>query len=367
MNKRMNAEKSKIRFTVCAVLLSYTVVVALLCIFSRSFSESYCRIVSAFLRGIISSITGIFPFSVAEVLLFLIPFVWIVYEIANIFRRGFKFKRFAFRLFAFVSILAFLFVNAFGVCYTRRPLEENMGFEVVEFSDSELKASAEFIKERLEDVCEKVNFSQNGASENPHDWITLNEEIDIGFERMRKEYPFLSVIDANAKRIALSRFMTYTHISGIFIPFTAEANVNTNYPDYVVAFSTAHEKAHQRGIAGEDEANFVAFLSCLASGDAYLEYAALLSMYDYYLDEAFSSDKEMYYELLNNTDKRILREMYAYSVFFDKYRDSTASVVADKVNDTYIKTMGDGGGIKSYGRVVKLATSYLIQKEALPY
>ena len=367
MNKRNNAEKNKLKLMVGAVLLAYTSVVVLFCIFSRQFSEIYCRTVSAFLRKVISSVTGVLPFSIAEILLFLIPLIWIVSELILAFRKRFKYKSFALRIFVFVCVLVFLFVNVFGVCYTRWSLEKNMEFGIVDFSDTELKASAEFVRNRLVKSCDGITFLQNGASENPHDWKTLNKKIDSGFERLRKEYNFLSDVKADAKKIALSRYMTYTHISGIFMPFTAEANVNINYPDYVVAFSTAHEKAHQRGVAGEDEANFVAFLACLASEDEYLEYAALLSMYDYYLDEAYISDREMYYDLLNGTDKRILREMYAYSVFFDEYRNSTASVVADKVNDTYIKTMGDSGGVKSYGRVVKLATSYLIQKRALPY
>ncbi|MBQ8758479.1 MAG: DUF3810 family protein, partial [Clostridia bacterium] len=208
-----------------------------------------------------------------------------------------------------------------------------------------------------------VDFAEGGASTNPHEWKAINEKLDYGFERLEKKYKFLSAINADAKRIVLSPYMTYTHISGVFIPFTAEANVNTNYPEYVVAFSTAHEKAHQRGIAGEDEANFVAFLACLSSQDDYLRYVAYLSMYDYYLEEIYLSDSEMYFDLLNGTDRRILGEMYAYSVFFDKYRDSTASKVADTVNDTYIKTMGDSEGTRSYGRVVKLCTSYLMHQK----
>ena len=367
MNKEKNADKRRICLTVCAVLFVYTALVLVICIFSRSFSETYCRTVSSFLRFSLSGVTGIFPFSLAEALLFLLPCAILLCEAVILIKRKFTFKGFLKRAFILVTVMFFLFVNVFGVCYFRKPLEDNMSFEIVSFSENELKEAAEFVKSELEKSCENVFFGDDGASQNPHSWKQMNKKIDYGFSRLEREYPFVSHINADAKRIALSRYMTYTHISGIFIPFTAEANVNTNYPEYVVAFSAAHEKAHQRGIAGEDEANFVAFLACLASGDDYLEYAGLLSMYDYFLDEAYKTDTEMYRELLENTDIRILREMYAYSVFFDEYRNSTASVVADKVNDTYIKTMGDSEGVKSYGSVVSLCTSYLLQKEALPY
>ena len=367
MSKRDNADERMSFFKFAFVLFLYSAVILFVCIFSRSYSENYCRTISSYLRYFVSAITGVFHFSVAELLVFLLPPLWILYELLKVFRKKFSFKRFLRRIFSIVFVLFFLFVNTFGVCYTRRPLEENVGFSVVDISKQQLVESAEYISRELERNIDNIDFDDTGASVNPHNWDLLNEKIDNGYDRLIEEYSFISDIDADAKPISVSFLMTYTHISGIFMPFTAEANVNTNYPDYVVAFSMAHEKAHQRGIAGEDEANFVAFLSCLASDDNYLVYSALLSMFEYYLDAIYRADKNVYFKLLKNTDIRVIGEMYAYSVFFDKYRDSSASKVADVVNDSYIKTMGDVDGVDSYGRVVELCTSYLMQKQALPY
>ena len=44
---------------------------------------------------------------------------------------------------------------------------------------------------------------------------------------------------------------------------------------------------------------------------------------------------------------------------FEPYRYSTASDVAEKVNDTYLKWQGETAGTKSYGLVVDLAVAYL--------
>ena len=56
-------------------------------------------------------------------------------------------------------------------------------------------------------------------------------------------------------------------------------------------------------------------------------------------------------------------EMAAYSVFFTKYANSTASTVTGAVNDTFLKLQGTEG-TKSYGMVVDLAVAYF--KDALP-
>ena len=207
-----------------------------------------------------------------------------------------------------------------------------------------------------------ITFAKDGSSVNPHTWRETNKLIDKGYDSLREGGVYNSYIIGSSKPILLSEPMTYTHISGMYFPFTGEANINTNYPDYVVAFTIAHEKAHQRGIAREDEANFMAFLACMASDDEYLKYAALMNMYDYFLDETFDQDVEIYNQLVDETDSRIIGEMYSYYKFFKKYNDSSASRVTNRVNDTYIKAMGDDEGIKSYGLVIELYHAY-IEKE----
>ena len=61
--------------------------------------------------------------------------------------------------------------------------------------------------------------------------------------------------------------------------------------------------------------------------------------------------------MLANIDTDVRYEMIAYSEFFDKYRDSTASKVSGTVNDTYLKIQGTEG-TKSYGMVTDLAVAY---------
>ena len=152
--------------------------------------------------------------------------------------------------------------------------------------------------------------------------------------------------------------MTYTHISGVFTYYTAEANVNFNYPDYTAPYTMAHEMAHQRGIAPEDEANFIAFLVCMESDDPYIRYSGCMSVLEYVLSAYSKADSKGYSEYVSTLNTSIRSEMMGFSTFFDRYRDSTASKVTDKVNDTYLKASGESAGAKSYGMVVDLACAY---------
>ena len=156
----------------------------------------------------------------------------------------------------------------------------------------------------------------------------------------------------------MSEAMSYSHITGVYTFFTGEANINVKFPDYTIPYTAAHELAHQRGFAKEDEANMIAFLVCLESDDIYIQYSAYLNMFEYVGAALYKADKKMYSEIRDMLDKTILNEMRAYNVFFDKYSESVASQVSGTVNDVYLKTQGTEGQI-SYGMVVDLTVAYL--------
>lgn len=53
--------------------------------------------------------------------------------------------------------------------------------------------------------------------------------------------------------------MSYLDISGIYCPFTFEANVNVHMNDVLIPVTMCHELSHLSGYMREDEANFIAF------------------------------------------------------------------------------------------------------------
>ena len=139
--------------------------------------------------------------------------------------------------------------------------------------------------------------------------------------------------------------------------FTGEANINVAFPDYTIPFTAAHELSHQRGIAREDEANFMAFLVCIDSDDAYIRYSGYLNLLEYVLSALYSASPVLYYSVIETVSPEIRAEMQAYSKFFEKYRNSTASKVSETVNNTSLILQGTEG-TKSYGMVVDLAVAY---------
>ena len=191
----------------------------------------------------------------------------------------------------------------------------------------------------------------------PYSYEELNDKLMDAYDVACEKYDFIPKLHSRVKRVMLSEPMTYTHISGVYTFFTGEANINTNFPDYTLPYTAAHELAHQRGIAREDEANFVAFLVCKESDDVYIRYSAYLNMYEYLRNALYSASTDYYAETYYSVPASCRKEMAAYSKFFEKYRENVIEEVSESVNDTFL-TINGTEGTRSYGMVVDLAVAY---------
>ena len=61
--------------------------------------------------------------------------------------------------------------------------------------------------------------------------------------------------------------MSALDFTGIYCPYTGESNVNVDSPACLLPSTAAHELAHQRSIALEQECNFLAILACTTCGN----------------------------------------------------------------------------------------------------
>ena len=232
-----------------------------------------------------------------------------------------------------------------------------MGLDKRAVSAEELHSTAMILSSKIAQNTEGLVITAEGSSVMPYSYEELNDKLMAAYVKACDKYDFIQSLNSNFKRIMLSEPMTYTHISGVYTFFTGEANVNVNFPDYTIPFTAAHEFAHQRGIAREDEANFVAFLVCSESDDSYIRYSAYLNLYEYVAGALYSADQQAYAEAYYSLPREARLETAAYSKFFEKYRDSVASDVSEVVNDTFL-TVNGTEGVKSYGMVVDLAVAY---------
>ena len=326
------------------------------------FADFVVRYPNAAVRFCLAKLTNFIPFSLGEMIVILLPLTLIsmialgVYLTVKNNNKGYKYYLTA--LLSVLCVIYSLFVLTLAPGYYGSSLAQKIGLEQNTVSAEELYDTSVWLSGMVDKYIGEVDFDIDGSSIMPYSLDEMNDKINDAYVKVCKKYDFVSPLRSDIKYVILSKPWTYTHISGVYTYYTGEANLNVNFPDYNLPYTTAHEFAHQRGTAPENEANFVAFLACIESDDPYILYSAYANMLEYCMNALYSADPDMYYEVYGKFDRKLSGEYRAYSVFYNKYRDNTVAKVSNAVNDTYLKSQGQTAGSRSYGLVVDLAVSY---------
>jgi hypothetical protein len=254
-----------------------------------------------------------------------------------------------------------LFVTTLGTGYRTTDLDVRLAISNQSVDREGVRQTAAELISNINSTVDLIEFDNENFSVMPYSIDELNVKLMKAYGLACDKYGFIPRLHSRVKPVMLSELMSYTHITGIYTFFTGEANINITFPDYTTPFTAAHELAHQRGFAREDEANFIAYLVCLESDDPFVRYSGQVRMLEYLLDAYYTPDtdkdlaeyKELYYRL----DIRVRREQSAYFKFYQKYANNIAADISGAVNDTFLKVQGTSGTV-SYGLVTQLAVKY---------
>ncbi len=348
---------------ICLVLYGLAAVSAILYVVmmnSVAFADWFNGTVSAGLRSVFAILTNWIPFSMGEAVIWLAPLILFL-----VLRHAIRHRCGSWRAaFVYIGILLSAVVTLFSVFtlnfaagYRGSTLDQKLELDRRAVSAQELYDTAEILIEHINRETEGVDFSAGGFSVMPYTMNEMNDKLTAAYGVFADEHEFITHVDSRVKPVLLSEVMSYMHITGVYSFFTGEANINVNFPDYTIPYTAAHELAHQRGIAREDEANFAAFLVCIGAEDAYIRYCGYLNAYEYVAAALYRADKELYYKAVAHLNSEVKAEMAAYNDFYDKYRESTVSEVSGTINNSYLQSQGTPGTV-SYGMVVDLTVAY---------
>ena len=309
-------------------------------------------------RRAMASLGDLTRISVFEILVLLIPIAAIVLIILSIsiFSRGYGRCRFVLNVLSIALLLYSGNTLALGISYNTTPIDARMALSPAEVNATTLRDALEELCLEINTINDKIDYC-DGQSHSGYDLWELSEKICESYSDFSDDYSYPVSFVSHVKGVDALHFMSYLGLTGIYTYYTGESNVNTDYPDYTVAFTSAHELAHQRGILRENETNFMAYLVCSRSDDLYLRYSAALNMLGYVGNALYRTDRNAYYEVLSTLDARALDDMRAASRVSAEYADTFIADISDFVNDLFLKSNGTDG-IVTYGRVVTLYMSY---------
>ena len=327
------------------------------------FTETvYSRSVFRLINQGVSTVTGLLPFSLAEFLLYAFVLFVAVYLIIMIVRSVIAKKawwrvllgRFVTLLCVFSTIYA-LFVASWGFNYSRQTLGETLAFDTTPATVSELAGTCESLITQAKALRSAVPEDADGgfSPDATRTYYMQNTSRWYNAAASSTGNPFLGGSFGQAKPVLYSVGLSYAEITGVYFPFTGEANINADVPMLFFPSSCLHESAHQRGFAREDEANFLAYYVSLYADDTSVTYSGTMLALVHAMNALYQEDRDTYATLRDTYSAGMARDLENNSAYWQLFEGPIGDVSQD-LNNTYLHANMQQDGIKSYGRMVDL-------------
>ena len=371
-------KKVQYRLIGAFALLFISVILMLVSLKVNGFAQWYATHIYPLLVSVIGRISGFFSFSLCEILIYIL-LIWLIYTLVQAIRKKSSLskknkedvslpylnmetedskKSYLISWFSGVLLgagfLIFLYVICCGINYRRTSFSEESGIIPIEYSAEELKEICVQLTEELNELSDQVLRNEKGIM------VLSVDEGEQAISAMRslgEEYESLSGYYPRPKKLIVSELLSYQGLSGIYLPFTVEANYNGDMIPYNMPFTACHELSHLRGFMQEDEANFIAFLACIRDENIDFQYSGYMLGWTYCMNALYRMDDESWREVRGLLDKAIEKDLLANNEFWDHY-EGVVSEVSNQMNDLYLKANGESEGVQSYSRIVELIAAY---------
>lgn len=243
-----------------------------------------------------------------------------------------------------------------NVTYYASTFSQRSGLNAGPCPAEELAAVTAYFAYQTAQLSDEVPRDEGG-----HFSLSREEILNRGvsaYENLTSEFPCLTMKSVRAKPMVFSRLQSIMGFTGMYFPYTGEANVNVDFPACLLPCTVAHEMAHQRMVASELEANFVGVAACTTCDDVVYQYSGYLS--------GLMDLSSALWSVSPETWNAIVQAYFTPEMLVDwndnsDYWNALASPVeeaAEKVYDSYLKGNDQELGIRSYGACVDLLVAY---------
>ena len=319
------------------------------------------------------------PFAIGEIMMYIWAFMIVlsvVFLIALIFfHKNEAFietvkRHFKSLLSTFISILV-IYIITWVIPFSGSVLGKGETAVNKEYSLNEVEILRNHITDELNRQAQKVDRDEDGNLIY-EDKDEVFDSVTDAMKALSDEYPRLEGYYPPMKEALCSDVLDWMNIGGYTYPYTMEITYNRYISDLYYPSLFALESSHHQGYYKENEANFLAYLSCTGSKDDFVRYSGMIYIYSY-VDKAYQSllsreyDPQEAYDIYIKQpalDEQIIKDIQKANDDAQKRyeQDShpmedlsdTAKTVSDKGWSTQKKVLAEN----SYDGVVDLLLEY---------
>jgi hypothetical protein len=312
-------------------------------------AEAYIKHCYPVIASVLSFISHIVPFSLFDVSI-IVTIVAFIGSIILIFMRKISFVRWTKIVLSAILWTVSWFYMAWGIAYFRPGFYERFGIE----PPVEDTVYFEALVSHYIDSLNKSYFVEIWFSTDE-----VNNAIETEYQKLSKQLNISYPCGKRRPKCSLIEWlMTRTGVTGFFNPFFNEEHLNYYQFTITYPFASAHEKAHQFGIASESECNLYASIVCCASKHPLTRYSGYFQTVRYLLDDLYKMSPDKYEEYIRKIDPRIIDHYKRNNSHWQQVIYPKLSSVRDKIYDAYLKANKQQSGILSYSEMTLLLVAW---------
>ncbi len=234
---------------------------------------------------------------------------------------------------------------------------QRAGLETAPYSVDELASVTTYFARQAAALSDQVaRDSEEHFSEDLADCFEAGPEV---YENLAREFPCLDITAVRAKPLVCSRLQSILGFTGVYFPFTGEANVNVDAPACLIPATIAHEMAHQRMVASESEANFVGIAACVTSDNVVFQYSGYLMGLIQLCNALYPVDAQAWQTIVQECFTAELAADWNDNNAYWAALESPVEEVAEQAYDSFLKGNGQELDMRSYGACVDLLVGLL--------
>jgi hypothetical protein len=253
---------------------------------------------------------------------------------------------------AVAGLYAIWFYAGWGFGYDRAPVQDRVAFDASRIGTAQVIALRTRAIAEINRLAPLAHSAHRGDELNVAGlraaWIPVVQRLGDAWT------PNVHLF----KPAAAGWFMDKSGTSGFTNPFTLETQLAPDALWFERPFDQAHEWSHVAGFNREDEANYIAVLTCLRDKDAVAQYSGWLELFLYLPQKPKYVRREFVAQVWADFDA--IRERNAHFVNLRLSRFSW------RVYNSYLKTNHIASGVQNYNEVTRLVAGIPLDRHGLP-
>lgn len=318
-------------------------------LFPALVQKYYSTAVYPYISSSLRLISAIFPFALCDII-YAVLICFVLYKIIRFIKKRKTLNRehrivVPVQILNFFLILYIIFKLVWGLNYSRPSISEELGIGNEKYTVKELVSLGDYFVEKTN------NLKRKQEEKNVHSIAFLEKNSAYAYLLMEKKNSLFKYSNPCLKSVLIPWIVSKVGIEGYYAPLSGEANMNMNLPDFVKPYVSCHEIAHQLGIAYEDEANLLGYLTASNSTDINYQYSANYEMLRYILFEIRMNSPDDYKLLHDLLSPAVLADFKTEKEFWRKYNGEMFAYM-DAAFDRFLKLNNQKKGIDSYQDIV---------------